>query len=112
MMRRILLVLTVGLAMTAMMLATAVPAFAGGGGAKDPCKFSEGTTVDCRGGMGSGGEGTGGGSGSRFIYDTITDDFSYQGGGGRGSGGGGGANCSGNFFDEDDFEDECTPRND
>jgi hypothetical protein len=69
--KRLLLVLTVGLMMAAMVVANAAPAFAAGGGAKDPCKFSEGPILDCRGGDGFGGGGSGGGSGNNCSGNIL-----------------------------------------
>jgi hypothetical protein len=92
MLRRILLVLTVAALMAVMVVANAGPAFAAGGGTKDPCKFSEGTLQDCRGGEGSGGDGSGGGSGGTYFAPDINDPtvVSTRGGGGGGDSGLGG----------------------
>lgn len=101
-MRRIRFVLTVSLIMAAMVVATAVPAFAGGGGTKDLCRFSEGSTIDCRGGSGSGGGGSGGGEGQHGSVDLISGDWFFSGGGGAGgsgSGSGGGNHCTGTVPD-------------
>ncbi len=89
-MRRILTVMTVALVMAAMMLATAMPAFAGG-----TCRQSTSTTFVCSGGTGFGG-GTGG-FGGKIAINLVSGDFTQSGGGG-GQGGGVGGRCTGNFY--------------
>jgi hypothetical protein len=126
-MRRIILFLTVALVMAAMVVATAAPAFAVGGGASGatyPClKFTgPGEEYDCRGGGGGCDEETGrcGGYGGQYTFaldDPYTGTYEYtaRGGGGGssepGSGGGGGGNCSGDPFVYPS-PDDCTPQND
>jgi hypothetical protein len=93
MMRRIMLMVTVALVMAAMMLATAMPAFAGGAGGT--CRQSTSTTFECSGGTGVGGGS--GGFGGKVAVNLATGDFTISGGGG-GQGGGAGGRCTGNFF--------------
>jgi hypothetical protein len=100
--KRILLLLTVALVMTAMMVATAAPGFAapgephgGGGPWVNPVCIGEVCYVT-RGGEGGGsGEGGGGEGGSVFVTNTVCDielnctHTLGRGGGGHGFGQGG-----------------------
>ena len=86
-MRRIFLMVTAALVMAAMMVAMAMPAFAGGGGTKDPCRGTTLPTLECSGGYGGGGDGQGGGGGGRTSADLLQGDYSSSGGQGRGFGG-------------------------
>jgi hypothetical protein len=101
-MRRILLVLSVAALMAVMMVATAMPAFAGGGGAKDGCdRF--GLNNECKGGTGGGGGGAGGGTGGQRSFESNGDLFFSGGGGGGGrdaeTRGGAGGHCTGSIND-------------
>ncbi len=89
-MRRIMLMVTVALVMAAMMMATAMPAFAGG-----TCRQSTSTTFVCSGGTGVGGGS--GGFGGKVAINLASGDFTISGGGG-GQGGGAGGRCTGNFY--------------
>jgi hypothetical protein len=95
-MRRILLLLTVALVMVATTAATAMPAFA-----RENCTGGVFPTIECKGGLGSGGPGGGGGRGGNVSLDLTTFYFVESGGGGGGGqgggGGGGGGHCAGTF---------------
>ena len=81
--------------MAAMMVATAMPAFA-----RENCTGGVFPTIECTGGLGSGGPGGGGGRGGNVSLDLTTSYFVESGGGGgggQGGGGGGGQHCTGNY---------------
>ena len=97
-MRRILSVLAVMGLMAAMLAASAMPAFAGGGGKANQCT-EEAATIECRGGSGSGGQGQpSGGGGGYFSTDYYLTYQTFKGGSGSGGGedgsGGSGGNCT------------------
>ncbi len=80
-MKRILLVLTVGLVMAAMLVATAVPAFA----ARNDCSNTGTSESTC------GGSGSKGGSGLfNGRFERTSDSITFQGGSGGSGGGSGG----------------------
>jgi hypothetical protein len=102
-MRRILLVLTAAMVMALMVVAMALPAFAGSGGGLHCTLDESGEYADsCQGGYGYGGGGGGGGSGQNYTAETnppegepaVVHAGGYGGGGKHlgpeGSGGGGG----------------------
>jgi hypothetical protein len=100
-MRRIFLMVTAALVMAAMMVAMAMPAFAGGGGTKDPCRGTTYPNFECSGGGGAGGGGQGSGGGGRTSADLLQGDQSSSGGyggGGSGTGGGSGYHCTSSDF--------------
>jgi hypothetical protein len=113
-MKRFVLVLSLMAIMAAMVVATAVPAFAltpNPSQTMDRCTFGEpGINDICHGGGGSGGDGYGGGGGQNFQVDYGTGEYTWQGGNGAGGSefggvGAGGGNCWGDF---DTGERECT----
>ena len=97
-MRRIFLVLAVALVMAAMLVATAVPAFAGG-----QCTRPTGEFTSCAGGGG----GKGGGGGEHFFTTNAEDGprtFLDVSGGSGGPGGGEGGRC---VYSGDPLTPEC-----
>ena len=107
-MRRILTVLAVAALMAAMMVAMAMPAFAG---AKDPCNIFA-TNLECKGGAGGGGGGSGGGAGGQRSFESNGDLFFSGGGGGGGSDesrGGAGGHCTGSSLDSE--PEDCHGKN-
>ena len=110
-MKRIVMLLTVGALMMAMVAMSAAPAFA-----KQNCSFDESSGVySCRGGEGYGGfheavGAFGSGFGGQYSVDTNTGDEVLIGGGGIGGNpesydvGGYSRHCEGNFFGEDPYE--------
>ena len=110
-MRRIMLMVTVALAMAAMLAASALPAFA-----RQNCSFDESSGIySCRGGEGAGGYheavgAFGGGFGGQYSVDINTGDEVILGGRGIGGNpesydvGGYGRKCVGNFFSEEPYE--------
>jgi hypothetical protein len=91
---------TAAFVMAAMMVAMSMPAFAGGGGKKDPCQDTS-TNVECTGGSGAGGGGQGGGGGANVSLNLESGEYFYSSGGGsggQGGSGGSGGHCSGNIY--------------
>ena len=106
-MRRILLVLAVGLVMVAMLMANAIPAFAKVNGDVDANGNCIAGTAETLGQItsGQGGSGgPGGGSGGNVTFDLTSSPghpfstFERSGGGGA-QGGGGGGHCAGELSD-------------
>src|ERR687889_649556 len=97
-MRRIMLMGTAAFVMAAMMVAMSMPAFAGGGGEKDPCQDTS-THGESTGGSGGGGQGGGGGANVSLNLESGEYFYSSGGGsGGQGGSGGSGGHCSGNIY--------------
>jgi hypothetical protein len=91
-MRRIVLVLSAAALMAAMVVASALPAFADPGGIPGHCKPADSGLQTCAGGSGK--QGGGGGGLTTDVSPTFPGAFTFTtGGSGEQGGGGGGRNC-------------------